>query len=198
MLKELLKKLGYEDEDITKIENGLNDSKIYLTKEENIDTRYSKLKQEKERIEQELATQKETSDNISKEYENYKKGSVSQEDYEQKVKEMQADADTKIKQSNLEHRIDLYLLNEKSRNVKSVKANIDLSKVSLDGENLIGLKEQIDSLKESDSYLFDIETKVNDGLNDTNKKKSKQDDSYNDDDDDDDLSDEEYFARLNK
>ena len=37
MIKELLKKLGYTDEDVTKIEKGLSDEKIFLTKEENIE-----------------------------------------------------------------------------------------------------------------------------------------------------------------
>lgn len=50
--------------------------------------------------------------------------------------------------------IELALKDEKAKNVKAVKALLDLEKVSLDGDNLIGLDEQLKSLKETDSYLF--------------------------------------------
>ena len=89
MIKELLKKLGYADEDITKIEKGLSDEKIFLTKEENIEERYSKLKTQKEDLEKQVQTLTETNTNIQTEYDNYKKGSITQEEYETKVKEIQ-------------------------------------------------------------------------------------------------------------
>lgn len=50
--------------------------------------------------------------------------------------------------------IDLKLKDEKAKNIKAVKALLDLNKVTLDGEKLIGLDEQVKSLKETDSYLF--------------------------------------------
>lgn len=50
--------------------------------------------------------------------------------------------------------IDLKLKDEKAKNTKAVKALLDLTKVTLDGEKLIGLDEQVKSLKETDSYLF--------------------------------------------
>lgn len=57
--------------------------------------------------------------------------------------------------------IDLALAKQKAKNVKAVKALLDMGKVSLDGENLIGLEEQLKALKESDPYLFgDAKPKV--------------------------------------
>lgn len=50
--------------------------------------------------------------------------------------------------------IELRLKDEKAKNVKAVKSLLDLDKVSMDGNNLIGLDEQLKGLKESDSYLF--------------------------------------------
>lgn len=50
--------------------------------------------------------------------------------------------------------IELKLKDERAKNIKAVKALLDLEKVSLDGDNVIGLDEQLKSLKESDSYLF--------------------------------------------
>ena len=51
--------------------------------------------------------------------------------------------------------INLYLLKIGAKNAKAVKALLDLDKVSVDGENLIGIKEQLDALKISDAYLFE-------------------------------------------
>ena len=50
--------------------------------------------------------------------------------------------------------IDLFLSNQKAKNIKAVKALLDMEKVSIDGDNLIGIEEQLKSLKESDPYLF--------------------------------------------
>lgn len=50
--------------------------------------------------------------------------------------------------------IDIFLTNNSAKNIKAVKALLDSSKVSLDGENLIGLEEQVKALQTSDAYLF--------------------------------------------
>ncbi len=53
----------------------------------------------------------------------------------------------------------MYLMNSKARNIKSVKANLNLENVKQDGDTLIGIKEQVDKLIETDPYLFEIEKK---------------------------------------
>lgn len=45
----------------------------------------------------------------------------------------------------------------KARNPKMVKKMLDLSLIKRDGEKLLGLTEQLDSLKESDGYAFETE-----------------------------------------
>ncbi|BDR75267.1 phage scaffolding protein [Clostridium tetani] len=66
VIKELLKKLDYSDEDITKIENGMKENKIYTTTEENMDIRYSKLKEQKEDLETQLNTANTTIKDLKK------------------------------------------------------------------------------------------------------------------------------------
>lgn len=62
--------------------------------------------------------------------------------------------------------IDLFLSNQKAKNVKAVKALLDMGKVSLDGDNLIGIEEQLKTLKESDPYLFgDVKPIIGGGTN---------------------------------
>lgn len=173
MIKELLKKLGYADEDITKIEKGLSDEKIFLTKEENIEERYSKLKTQKEDLEKQIQTLTETNTNIQTEYDNYKKGSITQEEYEIKVKEIQEEADNKVKQNNFDSKLAVKLMSKEinAKDVVDIKANLDMSKISLDGENFIGLDEQIKALKEKKDYLFNKEEIVIKGIGEDGRQK---------------------------
>lgn len=173
MIKELLKKLGYIDEDVTKIEKGLSDEKIFLTKEENIEERYSKLKTQKEDLEKQVQTLTETNTNIQTEYDNYKKGSITQEEYETKVKEIQEEANNKVKQNNFDSKLAVKLMSKEinAKDVVDIKANLDMSKISLDGENFIGLDEQIKDLKERKDYLFNKEEIVIKGSGDSSRQK---------------------------
>lgn len=51
------------------------------------------------------------------------------------------------------------LVSAKAKNPKMVKKMLDLSLIKRDGEKLLGLTEQLDSLKESDGYAFETEEK---------------------------------------
>lgn len=71
-------------------------------------------------------------------------------EYETKVKEYEK----QIKDMQFNYALDGALKGANVRNTRAIKALLNLENVKLDGENLIGLKDQLDSLKESDSYLF--------------------------------------------
>lgn len=73
------------------------------------------------------------------------------DDYEAKLTKLTFD-------TKFERALSVY----KSKNSKALKALLDMEKVSLDGENFIGLEDQIKSLKESDPYLFEEEKKETD------------------------------------
>lgn len=66
--------------------------------------------------------------------------------------------ETKIAAIKKDTSIELKLKDERAKNIKAVKALLDLDKVSLDGDNLIGLDEQLKTLKEKESYLFGEDT----------------------------------------
>lgn len=173
MIKDLLKKLGYAEEDITKIEQGISDEKIFLTKEENIEERYTKLKAQKEDLEKQVQTLTDTSTNIQTEYENYKKGSITQEEYETKIQDIQNQANEKVKESEFDSKLSIKLMSKdiNARDAKDIKSNLTLAKISLDGENFIGLDEQIKELKERKEYLFNKEETVITGQEGAGKQK---------------------------
>ena len=64
---------------------------------------------------------------------------------------------TDLATAKLNNAIDLELVAQKAKNPKLAKAALDMSIIKLDGDNLIGLSEQLDKLKESDGYLFEVE-----------------------------------------
>ncbi|AEB75895.1 phage scaffolding protein [Clostridium botulinum] len=89
-IKELLKKLGYSDEDITKIENGMKENKIYTTSEENMDIRYSKLKEQKEQLESDLKEANKTLDKVKKDNKDIESLQTEIENYKNKAAESEA------------------------------------------------------------------------------------------------------------
>lgn len=67
-----------------------------------------------------------------------------------------AEMQAKLDQQALDFAIDKALGVAKAKNTKLAKAGLDLTKIKLDGENLLGLSEQLEALKTSDAYLFDV------------------------------------------
>lgn len=78
-----------------------------------------------------------------------------------KLKKDASDWETKyntdIAAVKLDSAVNIALVEAKAKNPKLAKAALDMSLVKMDGDNLLGLTEQLDKLKESDGYLFDIE-----------------------------------------
>jgi small-conductance mechanosensitive channel len=70
-------------------------------------------------------------------------------------KNVARDYEAKIEKLNFDTKLDKALTDAKAKNPKTVKALLNLENLKLDGEDIIGLKEQLEGLKESDGYLFD-------------------------------------------
>lgn len=191
-LKELLKNAGVEkvDELESKISKEL--PKYFKPAKE-----FNDINEELKIVKGEKKTLEDDKKKIEDEYNNFKKGSISQEDYEAKKKEIEDNSKAEVAKVRLESKIELAINNAKAKNVKSVKANLDLEKIKLDGDKLLGFDDQIEALKKSDAYLFDIDKKIDKGPGDSTGKRKSEDDSM-DDDDLDKLSDEEFFALQEK
>ncbi len=192
-LKRLLKDAGVEN--VEELENKISKElpKYFKPAKE-----FNEINEELKLVKGEKKTLEEDKKKIEGEYENFKKGAISQEDYEAKKKEIETNSKAEIEKVKLESKIDLAINNAKAKNVKSVKANLDLEKIKLDGDKLLGFDDQIEALKKSDAYLFEIDKKVDKGLEDDNPYKRKEDDGDYKEDDLDKLSDEEYFALQEK
>lgn len=77
------------------------------------------------------------------------------------LKKSAADWETKyntdIAAVKLDSAVSMALVEAKAKNPKLARAALDMSTIKLDGDKLLGLSEQLDNLKKSDAYLFDIE-----------------------------------------
>ncbi len=67
---------------------------------------------------------------------------------------------TDIAAVKLDSAVNVALVAARAKNPKLAKAALDMSVIKMDGENLLGLTEQLDKLKETDGYLFEAETKA--------------------------------------
>lgn len=67
------------------------------------------------------------------------------------------DYEAKLAQQSFDFALKEALSGAKAKNPKAVEALLNKDAIKLDGDKLLGLDEQLKTLKESDSYLFDAE-----------------------------------------
>ena len=80
-------------------------------------------------------------------------------DLQAKNKQAAEDYEKQLKEQRFAFAVERAVAKADARNVKAVMALLDTSKISLDGENLIGFDDQVAALRESDPYLFGVELK---------------------------------------
>ena len=76
---------------------------------------------------------------------------------EEKNKTLQAESESKLLETRKNLMLENSLMKANVKNSKAIKGMLELDKITIDGDELTGLDDQIKALKESDSYLFNIE-----------------------------------------
>lgn len=69
-------------------------------------------------------------------------------------KTTQAEYEQKLQEQQFDFALEKNLSAAKVKNIKAVKALLDMDTIKLDGDSLKGLEDQLNKIKESDSYLF--------------------------------------------
>lgn len=59
-----------------------------------------------------------------------------------------------LAQLRLDHTLESYLRDQKVKNPKALRGMLDMEKIKLDGDKLLGIEDQIQAIKASDTYLF--------------------------------------------
>jgi len=101
-------------------------------------------------------------DDRDKQLEDLKK--IDADGLQQKIDELQQENENtkqeyqeKLESQAFDFSLEKALTNAKVKNTKAVKALLDTEKIKLDGDKLLNLDDQLEALKESDSYLFEDE-----------------------------------------
>ena len=108
-----------------------------------------------------------------KQIEQLKNDTQASDELKSKIEELQEqnektkeELSNKLQQQRMESEIDKALLKNKARNPKAVKALLDLESVELNDDGVKGLDDQLNKIKESESYLFEQEDNSSAGGND--------------------------------
>ncbi|HFL2477368.1 TPA: phage scaffolding protein [Clostridioides difficile] len=163
-MEELLKKLGYQDTDIKNIIEGMKKDKIYTSKEENIDERYNKLKEQKIALEEQIKGANDTISDLKKNSKNSEDIETKVKEWENKYNELDSMSRAKIKNMTIDYAINSKLsgVNEKYR--KLLCKEFDTSKMEVkDTGEIIGLDEQFKDISETYKEWFESSTPSNTG-----------------------------------
>lgn len=161
-LKELLKKAGIPEDKLDSTITDINKElpKYFIPKD-----KYNEVAEAKKKLEADIAER-------DKQLEDLKKAAGTSEELKKQIEQLQAENkkageewQAKMAQMQLDFAIEKALAAAKAKNAKAVKALLDLEKVKLDGEQLLGLDDQLKELQKSDAYLFGESGKVGSGTN---------------------------------
>ena len=161
-LKELLKKAGIEE---GKLDSTIADINKELPKHFIPKDKYNEVAEAKKKLEADIQER-------DKQLEQLKNAAGNSEELKAQIEQLQAENQkaaeewqAKMAQMQLDFAIEKALAAAKAKNPKAVKALLDLEKVKLDGEQLLGLDDQLKELQKSDAYLFGESGKVGSGTN---------------------------------
>ncbi len=161
-LKELLKKAGIEE---GKLDGVIADIGKELPKHFIPKDKYNEVAEAKKKLETDLQAR-------DAQLEQLKQAAGNSEELKAQIEALQAENkkaaeewQAKMAQMQLDFAIERALATAKAKNAKAVKALLDMEKVKLDGEQLLGLDDQLKALQQSDPYLFGDSGKVGSGTN---------------------------------
>lgn len=155
MKTEDLKAQGLTDEQINFV-MGENGKDLKSLQDEN-----ATLKTEKAQLENDKKVITKEKEDKEKAYNDLQKNTISKEEYDTKIKEIEANAKKEHEDYVLDQLLEQALTDAKVLNTenarKSVKGLLDMDKISVakDGKSLIGIKEQLEATKKTDGYFFE-------------------------------------------
>lgn len=155
MKKEDLIKLGLDEVVAQKVADASNEElKGFIPK-----TRFDEVNESKKQLEKDVAArdvQLETLKNSTGDVEVLKKSIT---DLQTQNSTEKSNYETQMKKFQIDNAVEKALTGAKAKNIKAVKALLDLEKAELDGEGIKGLSEQLKKLQEGEDskFLFDIQ-----------------------------------------
>jgi len=161
-LKEILKKAGIPED---KLDSTITDINKELPKHFIPKDKYNEVAEAKKKLEADLQAR-------DAQLEQLKQAAGNSEELKAQIEQLQAENQkaaeewqAKVAQMQLDFALERALTAAKAKNAKAVKALLDMDKVKLDGDKLLGLEDQLKEIQQSDPYLFGETGKVGSGTN---------------------------------
>lgn len=149
MKRDQLKNLGLEEDVINKIMD-LNGADIEKAKASN-----AEIMQENEALKEQIKERDKDLSNLRKNAKDNEELSNSYKELQAKYDKDTADLSNKLSQTRLNNVLDNALSKAGVRNTKAIKGLLNMDDIKLDKDgNLLGLDDQVKSIKQSDAYLF--------------------------------------------
>ena len=155
MKREELKEMGLTDE---QIESVMAKSGAEVAA---LNTQITTLKSEKAQLENDKKVITKEKEDKEKALDDLQKNSISNEEYQNKIKEIEANAKKEhedyIYNDLLEKGLDDLKILKSENTRKAFKSLLDLEKITMskDQKSLLGLKEQAEEIKKTDAYFFE-------------------------------------------
>lgn len=155
MNREELKELGLSDEQIDKVM--ASHGKVVNSIKEKAD-KVDALESQIEDYKQQLADRDTQLEELGEKVKDNEELTAQIEELKQQNEAAKEEYEAKLHQQAFDHKLETALAGAKVKNIKAVKALLDMDTIKLDGDTLKGLDDQLSKLKESDDYLFESET----------------------------------------
>lgn len=147
--KEYLLSVGLNDEQANKVVEGMPANKLYLATEENLDTRYTKLKEQKEQLENDLNAATKLVGDLKKTNKDAEELQHKITQYEQQVTQLETERAAERKAFALKEA----LTKEGASDIEYMLYKLGDVEVDKDG-NVVDLDNKVKALKESNPTFF--------------------------------------------
>lgn len=152
MKREQLKELGLSDEQVGSV------MALHGATVNELNSNVAAAEQQVNQYKEQLDANQTELDSLKKAAEGNEELTTQLSDLQEKYDQAKADSESKIAEIKKTSAIELALTQAGARNIKAAKALLDSKKLELTDEGIKGLDEQLNTLKESDGYLFEGET----------------------------------------
>lgn len=169
MKKEDFLKLGLSEEQATKAaEASQEELKGFIPK-----SRFDEVNEAKKKLDEDIKARDEQLEALKKVDADGLKAEIERLQGENKTAKEQYEKD--LQNVKVNNAVEMALAGAKAKNIKAVKALLELDKAELDGDKVKGLDEQIKALKEAEDtkFLFEAETSKNPAFRGFNPGESK-------------------------
>ncbi|WP_144526197.1 phage scaffolding protein [Bacillus pumilus] len=126
--------------------------------------RFDQVNNEKKELKSQLDERDQQLSTLQKQAKGNEELQTAIEQLQEENKKVSEEYQQKLDKQAFDFAIESALRDAKAKNIKAVKANLNVDGLKLSDDKVIGLDEQLAALKESDSYLFISENDSSSGL----------------------------------